>query len=161
MSSYATIELERTQDYGRVPTELDPESQYVYGQSFYGTWSILDYIAEINGWQPLSSFCAVEDSDCNLEDEWYDSKLGLESVSGLLNKFISLIGMGALTFIPNEYQRYDVKPDNSELSKEEALLIKAIKNEQLFNYAFWDLRAYELILRRAIENGERFRIVVG
>jgi hypothetical protein len=56
MSTYAIIELERSGATDQAPQELDPEQQYVYGQGFHSTWSLLDHIAELNGWQPLSSF---------------------------------------------------------------------------------------------------------
>jgi hypothetical protein len=71
------------------------------------------------------------------------------------------MGQGAIVFLSSESQRYDPEPHDSVLSNDAVLLRKAIKVDQLFNYALWDLRAYELILRRAVNNSERFRICAG
>jgi hypothetical protein len=160
MSSYAIIELERSGEIDQVPIELDPEQQYVYGQSFHNTWSVLDAISKSNNWHPLSYFCVVENNEDNSSEHWYDPKLGLETVSGLLNKFISLIAQGAIVFLSDESQKYYPDLNDSVLSQDEIILRKAIRNDQLFSYAFWDLRAYELILRHALDNEERFRIYV-
>jgi hypothetical protein len=161
MSSYAIIELERSGATDQAPPELDPEQQYICGQGFHRTWSILDHIAQLNGWQPLSSFCVGEDNQGNLSEQWYDAEAGLVTVSGLLNKFFSLMGQGAIVFLSSESQSYDPEPPDSVLSNDEVLLRKAIKSDQLFGYSLWDLRAYELILQRAVSNGKQFRICVG
>lgn len=149
MSSFAEIELENS-GLAQLPRELDPTDEgYVYGQSFTRTWEVLDLVAELNGWQPLSSFYDESDS----QKQWHDSAVGLQTVSGLLNKFITIIGCGAVTFLSNESNKLD--GELHKLRQDEAL-----RNQQLFNYAIWDLRVYELILRLTVENGERFRIIV-
>lgn len=162
MSSYAIIELERSGEIGLSSLDLTFQKQCVYGENFYNTWSILDRIAERNGWKPLSYFCVEEVSleKGGLKEQWYDPKVGLETVSGLLNKFIYLVGQGAIAFSSSESQRSNPELENSFLSKDEILLREAIKKDQSFNYALWELRIYELILRRAIDNKERFRIYV-
>ncbi|MBE9103300.1 hypothetical protein [Vacuolonema iberomarrocanum] len=164
MSSCANIRLEHSGGGDAAPPELNPKQEYVYGQDFHTTWSILDYIAELNGWQPLSNFCVSEDDEGNLGEEWYDPNVGLETVSGLLNKCFSLMGQGAVVFLANsseEYRKYYPEPDSAKLPKDEAFLRRALRGDPSFSSALWDLRAYELILRRAVDSGERFHIYVG
>ncbi|AFZ05339.1 hypothetical protein Osc7112_0752 [Oscillatoria nigro-viridis PCC 7112] len=154
MPSYAEIELEKS-GLAELPLELDSKHEgYVYGQSFTRTWEILDIVAKLNGLQPLSSFYA----ECDIQKQWYDSAVGLQTVSGLLNKYFTIIGCGTVTFLSSESKRLDC--ELSGLPQDEAILKDAIRSKELFNYAMWDLRAYELILRGAVENGECFRIVV-
>lgn len=165
MASYAIIELERSGEVNLSSLDLTFQKRCMYGENFHSTWSILDRIAEGNGWKPLSYFCIEEDEfylgkEENLKGQWYDPKIGLETVSGLLNKFIYLVGQSAIVFLSSESQRYDPELGNTFLLKDEILLREAIKKDQSFNYAFWDLRIYELILRSAIDNEERFRIYV-
>lgn len=161
MSSYAIIELEHSGSIDQPPLDLDPLQQYVYGQSFHHTWSVLDQIAAANGWEPLSSFIFSEEHQGDLNEQWFDAQIGLQTISGLLNLFFRLIGMGVAALENNSTTHSDLEINDLDLKPHEILLSNAINEDRLFSYALWDLRAYELILKNASNTRERFHIYVG
>jgi len=136
MSQYATI----TTKSGAcdLPPELDPMDEgLVYGNNVPGPWDSLASIAEELSLTPLTAFESPdEEGDEEVEDSgvWHDPADGVRTVSGLL-----------------QFLR-ESSPERLKKYFDEQFIAQNLE------FVIWDLRAYEVILTKAQQENDPFRI---
>lgn len=138
MSQDATI-VTKEAGAREIPTELDPDGEgFIYGSMTARCWGSLNRIAEQLQLSPLKKFeWNGEDDEEEDTGPWHDPADGVRTVSGVL-RFIR-------QSTPEQLKPYFV----NERFIEEGL-----------EGVIFDLRAYEIILREAQQQGDPFRILI-
>lgn len=145
MSTFATIELDNS-GHQEVPTDMDPNSNSVYGQNIgqCGGLDELDAISKAAGLSPLSSF--IDETDVveswNLDEDEME-EMGITRPAENWTEIED--GIGTLTALVAELK---TRPPDRTFGRytTEAIL--------------WDLNVYLAILKNASTEDQRFRLCV-
>ena len=146
MSIYAAIVT--VNGSADLPAELDLNSKgLVYGLNLPHHWEILTWLASELGVKPLNDFVFADPEDLDFlegeayevhnervstQKEWYEPSEGYETVCAMLQFLRDADRNSINRFFP----------------------------EDSIEWIEWDLRAYQLILGKAVEGNEPFRIVI-